>query len=417
MERRLTAPAAGAVGRLVAGGPSVYHRPVRYASLIDRLSSEGSAGWATLFEAWQARERGDDVIILAIGDPDFPTPEPIVDAAVDALRSGDTHYAEIAGRQELREVIAARFSAATGRSWGPEHVMPFAGTQNALFAASLCLLETGDEVIAFDPMYLTYDATLRAGGATLTRLPLDADAGFRIDADALATAIGPTTRAVVLNTPNNPTGAVASLEELEAVAELARANDLWVIADEVYAELVFEGRHLSIASLEGMAERTVTVSSLSKSHAMTGWRIGWAIGPAELVRHFGNLGLAMAYGLPGFVQSAAVEALTTQDDAVAEMRRIYRHRRDLVSAELAGIEGVTVLTPQAGMYIVVDIRSVPASDDGFAWDLYRETGVAVVDAGAFGAASQGWIRIAFTESDEALAEGCRRLRAYVDGAR
>ena len=385
--------------------------------MTERLASEGASGWGTLFEAWQARERGEDVIILAIGDPDFPTPEPIVDAAVDALRAGDTHYSEIVGRSELREVIAARFSAQTGRSWGPEHVMPFAGTQNALFAASLCLLEAGSEVIAFDPMYLTYDSTLRAGGATLTRLPLDADAGFRIDGDALAQAIGPQTRAVVITTPNNPTGAVASRDELEAVAELARAHDLWVIADEVYSELVFEGQHTSIAALDGMADRTVTVSSLSKSHAMTGWRIGWAIGPAELIEHANNLGLVMAYGLPGFIQTAAVEALTSQDAAVAEMRSIYRRRRDLVSAELAGIEGVPVLTPQAGMYVMVDVRALPASDDGFAWDLYRAVGVAVVDAGGFGEASAGWLRISFTESDEKLAEGCRRLRRFIDSLR
>ncbi len=385
--------------------------------MTERLAGESAGGWGTLFEAWQARQRGEDVIILAIGDPDFPTPEPIVDAAVAALRAGDTHYAEITGRPVLRELIAARFSGSTGRAWGPEHVMPFAGTQNALFATSLCLLEAGDEVIAFDPMYLTYEATLRAGGATLTRLALDADAGFRIDNDALATAIGPRTRAIVLNTPNNPTGAVASLDELEAVAELARANDLWVIADEVYAELVFDGRHVSIAGLDGMAERTVTVSSLSKSHAMTGWRIGWAIGPAELVGHFGRLGLAMAYGLPGFVQAAAIEALSTQDDAVAAMRSTYRRRRDLVSTELAGIDGVTVLAPQAGMYVMVDVRSLPASSDGFAWDLYRTTGVAVVDAGAFGAASAGWLRISFTEGDEILAEGCRRIRSYIAGLR
>ena len=385
--------------------------------MTGRLAGDAAVGWGVLFEAWQAAEQGEDVIILAIGDPDFPTPEPIVDAAVTALRSGDTHYADIPGRRQLREVIAARFSAQTGGSWGPEHVMAFAGTQNALFAASLCLLEAGDEVIAFDPMYLTYDATLRAGGATLTRLALDADAGFRIDAERLAAAIGPRTRAVVLNTPNNPTGAVASVDELAGVAELARANDLWVIADEVYSELVFEGRHTSIAALDGMAERTVTVSSLSKSHAMTGWRIGWAIGPAELVEHFANLGLSMSYGLPGFVQAAAVEALATQDAAVEEMRSIYRRRRDLVSAELAGIDGVTVLTPQAGMYVMVDVRSLPASEDGFAWDLYRRTGVAVVDAAGFGAASAGWLRLSFTNGDEQLVEACRRLRAHIDGPR
>ncbi len=266
-------------------------------------------------------------------------------------------------------------------------------------------------------MYLTYEATLRAGGASLTRLALDADAGFRIDGDTLAATIGPTTRAVVLNTPNNPTGAVASRAELEAVADLARANDLWVIADEVYSELVFEGEHLSIAGLDGMADRTVTVSSLSKSHAMTGWRMGWAIGPAELTGHFHNLGMALAYGLPGFIQAAAVEALATQDAAVAEMRAIYRRRRELVGAELAGIDGVTVLNPQAGMYVMVDVRSLPASADGFAWDLYRNTRVAVVDAGGFGVASAGWLRIAFTESDEELAEGCRRLRSFIAGLR
>ncbi len=403
------------MARLHARGRSGTLAAMRFASMTRRLGGDGADGWGTLFEAWQAKDRGEDVIILAIGDPDFPTPEPIVDAAVGALRAGDTHYSEIAGRPRLRELIAARFSAQTGRSWGPEHVMPFAGTQNALFAASLCLLEQGDEVITFDPMYLTYDATLTAGGATLTRLALDAEAGFRVDGEQLAAAVGPTTRAVVLTTPNNPTGAVASPDELEAVAAVAREHDLWVVADEVYSELVFEGEHTSIAALDGMADRTVTVSSLSKSHAMTGWRLGWAVAPPPLVEHFNDLGMAMAYGLPGFIQTAAVEALATQDVAVGEMREIYRRRRDLVAGELDGVDGMTVLVPQAGMYVMVDVRAFPASADGFAWDLYRATGVAVVDAGGFGPASAGWLRLSFTASDDDLTEGCRRLKAYVAG--
>lgn len=381
--------------------------------MVDRLRSDGASGWATLFAAWQARERGEDVIILAIGDPDFPTPEPIVDAAVDALRSGDTHYSDIPGRARLRELIAARFAARTPGSWGPENAMVFAGTQNALFAASLCLVEAGDEVIAIDPMYLTYEATLRSGGADLHRVALDADRGFRIDADRLADAVTPRTRAIVINTPNNPTGAVASPEELEAVADLARRHDLWVISDEVYSELVFEGSHTSIAGLDDMAERTVTVSSLSKSHAMTGWRMGWAIAPAPLVEHFDNLALAMSYGLPGFIQEAAVAALATQDAAVDEMREIYRRRRDLAATALAAVSGLEVLTPQAGMYLMLDVRSVPASADGFAWDLYRATGVAVVDAAAFGPASAGWVRLSFTASDDDLLEGCRRIAGHI----
>lgn len=385
--------------------------------MTERLASQGAAGWGTLFAARQAEERGEEAIILAVGDPDFATPEPIVDAAVGALRQGDTHYSGIGGRTDLRELISVRFSAQTGVAWGPENVMPLAGTQNALFATSLCLLEHGDEVITFDPMYLTYDATLTAGGATLTRLGLDADAGFRIDPATLAAAIGPTTKAIVLTTPNNPTGAVASSDELEGVAELARANDLWVIADEVYADLVFEGQHRSIAALDGMAERTVTVSSLSKSHAMTGWRIGWAIGPSKLIEHMNDLGLAMSYGLPGFIQAAAVEALASQDHAVAEMRAIYQRRRDLVADELRGIDGVQVLSPQAGMYVMVDVRGLPASEDGFAWDLWRAKRVAVVDAAGFGHASAGWLRLAFTIGDDDLREGCRRLRTYIDEIR
>ena len=368
---------------------------MRLTSLTDRLVSETNSGWGVMAEARPAQERGEDVIILAIGDPEFPTAEPIVEAAVAALRAGDTHYAPIVGRPDLRERIAERFSASTGCTWRPDNVMAFAGTQNALFATSVCLAEGGDEVIAFDPMYLTYGATLRAGGADLTRLPLDADAGFRIDAEVLADAIGPRTRMIVINTPNNPTGVMASREELEAVAALAREHDLWVVADEVYSELVFEGAHVSIASLEGMAERTVTVSSLSKSHAMTGWRVGWAIAPADLVEHFRRLGYAMAYGMPPFIQAAAAYALAEGEAALADIRAVYGRRRALVAEALSDVPGLGVLSPQAGMYTMVDTRALPASEDGFAWDLYRATGVAVVDAGGFGPASAGWLRVAF----------------------
>ncbi len=389
---------------------------MRYSSAVERIDGEGAAGWGVHFAAYEARRQGEDVIILSIGDPDFATPEPIIDAAVDALRRGDTHYTDIEGRPGLRQLVAARFSARTGGDWGPQNVLVFSGTQGSLFASSLCLLEHGDEVIALEPMYLTYEATLKVGGATLVRVAQSAESGFRIDPDLIAAAITPRTRVIVVTNPNNPTGSVATRQELEAVAALAIEHDLWVISDEVYADLVFEGEHVAIASLPAMAERTVTVSSLSKSHAMTGWRIGWAIGPATLVEHMARLGLTMSYGVPGFIQEAAMEALRHHDAAVADMVNTYRRRRDLVHRALSEAPNLSVLCPQGAMYVMVDVRGVAASATQFAWDLFHATGVSVLDAGAFGPAAEGWVRISFTIADDDLLEGCRRIVEFVSNA-
>ncbi len=386
---------------------------MRYSPLVDRLYNDGASGWDVHMEALQAGLNGEDVIILSVGDPDFSTPEPIVDAAVDALRSGDTHYQPILGRREVRTAVAADAQARSGVSTGPENVMLCAGTQNALFASALCLLGPGDEVVGLDPMYLTYESTFGLTGATLVPVSQPAASGFRPDIDAIAAAITDRTRAITLTTPNNPTGVVMTTEELAGIAELARRFDLWVIADEVYADVVFDGVHVSIASLPGMSERTVTVGSLSKSHAMTGWRVGWAIAPAELVEHFDALQVNINYGLPGFVQAAALEALTEQRNSFRPMRDIYRRRRDLSASILNDAPNLEVLSPDAGMYLLVNVSSVASSTRRFVRELYDATGVSVIDASAFGPSCDGWIRISFTTSDEELSEGCRRLVSFV----
>ncbi len=386
---------------------------MRYSSLVGRLHSEGMDGWATLFDAWQARERGEEVIIMSVGDPDFATPEPIVERAVEALRGGDTHYTVIEGRRQLRAAIAADMAARTGLEIDEDNVLVAAGTQNALLAASMCLLETGDEVIGLDPMYLTYEGTLRAGGAELVRVPQAAASGFRPDPEAIDAAVTEKTRVIVLTSPNNPTGVVLNRQELEDIASVAREHDLWVIADEVYSDLLFEGEHLSIAALPDMAERTVTVSSLSKSHAMTGWRIGWAIAPAELIEHLNALQVNINYGVPGFVQEAALEAVTEQRMAWRPMRDAYQRRRDLAASILAAAPDLRVLVPEAGMYLLVDVSRVAESSRAFSHDLFAAKRVSVVDAGAFGQPSDGWIRISFTIGDEELADGCNRIVDFV----
>jgi len=380
---------------------------MRYASLVDRIATDQSTAWHVHWVGTQREAAGEDVIFFSIGDPDFATPEPIVDAAVAALRAGDTHYASIEGREELRGAVADRFASRSGVAVGPDNVAIVAGTQNALFSTGMCVLGVGDEAVTLDPMYVTYQATFAATGADVVAVP--SGPGFRPDADAVAAAITPRTRVLAMTTPSNPTGVVASRDELAALARLAIENDLWVIADEVYGELVFDGEHISMASIDGMAERTATVSSLSKSHAMTGWRCGWVIGPTELVEHVGRLAMPMVYGLPGFVQEAAVAAVADADTITAKMRATYLARRDLVCRVLAEADDLPVLSPDAGMYVMIDVRGRGMTSSEFSWALMERKNVSALDAGVFGATTDGWLRLAFTIGEQRLEEGCRRI--------
>jgi arginine:pyruvate transaminase len=387
---------------------------MKLSKLIHRISGEGAAAWDIHTRAQRAAANGEDVIVLSIGDPDFPTPAPIIERAVEALRSGDTHYAAVPGRDKLRQAIARDFQQRTGVPTDADNVFVFAGTQNALFAASLILLDETHEVIVLEPMYVTYEACLRLGGATMVPVAQPAANGFRPDIELIKAAITDKTQAIVITTPNNPTGVVLNRDELGAIAALAIEHDLWVISDEVYTDLIFEGEHISMAALPGMAERTITVNSLSKSHAMTGWRTGWTIGPKALFPHYDNLGLCMLYGLPGFVQEAAITALTEERDASLQMRDIYKRRRDLVCAELAKAEHLPVLKSQAAMYVMVDVRHYYENAKTFSRDLYEEKGVSVLDAGAFGNSARGWVRLCFTLDEDSLVEGCRRIVDFLN---
>src|SRR5580698_9931365 len=390
---------------------------MKYSSLVERLQGKRTSAWEIHHAAQQARARGEDVIVLSVGDPDFATPESIVERAVDALRDGDTHYTAVVGREPLRAAIAHEHTRTTGRAVGVENVMLCAGAQNGIFAAALCLCEPGDEVIVPEPLYLTYEACVRASGATLVPVPVDPARGFHLDCDALKAAITPRTKAIFFATPCNPTGVVMPRADLERIAQLAVLHDLWVVSDEVYADLTFEREHVSIASLDGMAERTVTLGSLSKSHAMPGWRVGWAIGPKTLMEHLGRLALCMLYGLPGFVQQAALTAIEHKAPIVAEMREIYRRRRDLVYARLSQVPGLRCLLPEAGMFMMVDVRGTGLDPVDFTWQLFNAQGVSLLDASAFGETANGYVRLGFVVDEARLVQACDRIAAFVEGLR
>ncbi|WP_095080285.1 pyridoxal phosphate-dependent aminotransferase [Pseudomonas sp. Irchel s3h17] len=386
---------------------------MKYSSMVKRISGETVTAWDIHYAACEAQERGEDAIVLSIGDPDFATADDICAAAVEALMQGDTHYTHVIGRPVLRAAIAAKQSALLGQPVSADNVALVAGAQNGLYATAMCLFEHGDEVLVPAPMYLTYAASIQASGARLVPIAQPAEKDFRLTLVALEALVTDKTRGIALATPNNPTGNVYTREELEAVALVAQRHNLWVISDEVYGQLTYDRPHLSVASFEGMAERTIVLNSLSKSHAMTGWRVGWVVAPLELIGHLDNLMLCMLYGLPGFIQAAALKALELDEQVVGEGRVLYRRRRDLVVEGLRDVPLLKCKVPEAGMFMLVDVRDSGLSSTDFAWQLFRETGVAVLDASAFGASTAGFVRISFTVSDAALSDACGRIAGFI----
>ncbi|WP_313203241.1 pyridoxal phosphate-dependent aminotransferase [Pseudomonas sp.] len=382
---------------------------MRFSSLTQRIAGDGAAAWEIHYRALAMLEQGRDVLLLSVGDPDFDTPAPIVQAAVASLEAGNTHYADVRGKRSLREAIARRHQQRSGQKVTADQVTVLAGAQCALFCVAQCVLEPGDEVIVAEPMYVTYEAVFGACGAKVLPVPVRPEHGFRVQPADVAARITPRTRALALNSPHNPSGASLPRSTWEALAELCIAHDLWLISDEVYSELLFEGEHISPASLPGMAERTATLNSLSKSHAMTGWRVGWVVGSPALSAHLENLALCMLYGSPDFIQDAAVVALEQPLPELDGMREAYRQRRDLVCERLAHCPGLRALKPDGGMFVMVDIRDTGLSAQAFADRLLDQHGVSVLAGEAFGPSAAGHIRLGLVLGIEALSEACRRI--------
>ena len=396
-------------------GPLDGQTGMRYAPFVERTSGEGSRAWEIHDRAREMKDAGRDIIFLSIGDPDFDTPPPIVDAVVESLRQGRTHYTAMSGILPLREAIAARHLKLTGHGVDAGAVVVTAGAQCGLFSAMLCLAGPGDEVIVPEPMYVTYEAVVGVTAARLVQVPLRGENGFHLDPDDLAAAVTPRSRVILLNFPHNPTGATLTAEELEAVADIAKRHDLWVISDEVYGTLIYDQPHRSIVALPGMAERTVVVDSLSKSHAMTGWRLGWTISPGDLPGHLSNLALCMLYGCPPFIQDAAMTALSHEFDEIAVMRAAFRERRDLLVERINAMPRIGCRKPEGSMFLMIDVRESGLGSMDFAWRLLESEGVSTLPCDGFGPSGEGYLRIALSSPLAELREFCDRLERMLRG--
>jgi arginine:pyruvate transaminase len=393
--------------------PATHSKNVKFSQLVKRIGGDGADAWLTHYAALAARERGEDVIILSVGDPDLDTPTPVIERAIAAMRSGDTHYPAAAGRLELRAAIARAHEARSGQGVTADNVVYFAGAQNALFVASLCLAGPGDEVLTFEPLYPTYPATIEVSGARLIRAP--ATPAMRPDVAALEKLITPRTRAILWATPNNPSGVILSAAELAVIAELAVRHQLWLIADEVYAGLAAGGRVPSLAAQ--LPEQVVTLGSLSKSHAMTGWRAGWLVGPRSLAVHAEHMAMCMLFGLPPFIQAAAITALEIAPQAEARARAYCSARQARFAQGVSGIPGLTALTPEAGMFMLLDVTGTALSGGEFTRGLFAAEGVSVMDGAAFGQATAGCVRVCFASDERTLDEACERLRRFCSAPR
>lgn len=353
-----------------------------------------------------------DVISLGIGEPDFTTPQPILEAGIRSLQRGETHYTSNHGIMPLREALSAHIERLYGVHYDPAtEIVITVGGSEALNLSAIALLDPGDELVIPTPCFVTYQAAAIMAGGVAVEVPCRMENQFDIDPKDIARAITPHTKAILLGFPNNPTGAVASRENLLEVAKLAQEHDLIVLSDEIYDRLVYGVPHVCFPSLPGMRERSILLGGFSKDYAMTGWRIGYAAGPAELIKGLVRVHQYMVMSAPTMSQYAALEALLNGEPHVEEMRSEYDRRRQLIVRELNRI-GLPTVEPKGAFYAFPKVTITGLNDEDFAHRLLQEEHVAVVPGNSFGLGGEGFVRCSYATAYEKIEEALKRIERF-----
>ncbi|MES0824289.1 pyridoxal phosphate-dependent aminotransferase [Ruegeria sp. SCP11] len=375
---------------------------MKLSQRITHLTGGGSDGWDVFYRARRMISDGYAVTELTIGEHDIRTDPSILEAMDLSARQGHTGYAMVPGTDLLRDTVAARLQARTGVPTTRNNVLITPGGQSALFAAHVAVCDPGDVGLFLDPYYATYPGTIRGAGAVARAVQTTAEDAFQPRAEQIEAAVDGAV-SLLINTPNNPTGVVYSRETLDDIATVCRNNDLWLISDEVYDTQVWDSNHISPRTLPNMAERTLVVGSMSKSHAMTGSRCGWVVGPEEVIGHLINLATHTTYGVPGFIQDAASFALNAGAELEEQIAAPFRRRRALAVEILEAQNTVGLIPAQGAMYLMLDIRATGLSGEGFANALLDTHAIAVMPGESFGSAAAGHIRVAMTIDDDRFA--------------
>ena len=383
------------------------------ADSLERLGTE--TAFSVLARARELEREGREIIHLEIGEPDFDTPLHIREAAAAALRAGETHYCPSAGIPELRDEAARYLSTSRHIRVDPANVLVGTGAKPFLFFTILATCNPGDEVVYPDPGFPIYESAIRWAGATPVALPLLEEHDFAFDIADLESRLSPRTKLVILNSPQNPTGGALSPEETETAAALLADSGAWVLSDEVYSQMVYDGEFASVASHPGLLERTILLDGLSKTYAMTGWRCGFAAVPEPLVDPLVRFFVNSTSCVPPFVQFAGVAALSGPQDEPRAMVEEFRARRELVVAGLNELPGVSCRVPRGAFYAFPNVAEVPLDADVLADRLLQEAGVAVLAGSAFGRVGTDNLRISYANSRENLARALERMGDFLEG--
>ncbi len=386
----------------------------RFSAVTERIDDSGNDAWAVHDDALDLKRRGEDVILLSIGDPDFRTPEPIVDNAVSHLRVGRTHYSPALGELNLRRAVADYETRVSPHRCRVSEVAVFPGVTSAIYSVLSCLLNAGDDIVVVDPTYVGYEPILRALDVNPIVVETSPDKDFLPELDDLCDAVTPNTRVMFINTPSNPTGGIIDQGLLRRLALFCQQREIWLVCDEIYSMFTYGQPHVSLRTAAASLDWLVVIDGLSKSHAMSGWRIGWAVGPPDLVTHLGRFNAMSMFGCPQFIQDAAAFALNNDEYYVCEMRDVYEKRRDRVCERLDEMEGIRYHKPDSGMFVMIDVRAFEEDDKVFARKFLDAERVSVLPGVAFGRSTRGHVRFSLVQPVSVLMKGCDRLQRFVE---
>ena len=366
-----------------------------------------------MLKIFQAADADPDIISLGVGEPDFDTEPDIIDEAAKAAKAGYTHYGPIQGFEDVRRAVCGYWDRRYGLKSVPEEVQIMAGGVQSVYLGLQALLDPGDEVITAEPCFAPYFDQIYQNQGVTVHLPSSEEEGFVPSAEAIERAVTSRTKVLMICSPGNPTGRVIPRSRMEAIAAVAEKYDLTVFSDEIYDSMVYNGKHVPFASIPGMKERTLTMGGLSKSHCMTGWRIGYAIGPAPLIKIMTLLGANQTYGVNVPTQRAAMYALNNHDHKIEERAKIFRERLAYTAKRLNAMPGIRCPEPEGAFYLFPEIRGTGLSSEAFAWTLLEKARVAVLPGSAFGECGEGYVRIACTCSMENLEKAMDRMDGFL----
>ncbi|MGI0483860.1 pyridoxal phosphate-dependent aminotransferase [Pantanalinema rosaneae CENA516] len=384
---------------------------MEFATRMQRLGTESA--FDVFAKAKQLEAQGRSIIHLEIGQPDFPTPLPICEAAFRAMKDGYTGYTPAAGLLPFREAIAEHITTTRGIEIHPDHVVVTPGAKPIIFFTVLALVNEGDEVIYPNPGFPIYESVINFVGAKPIPLPLREEMGFRFHLDDLVDAVSDRTRLLILNSPQNPTGGLLQPEDLAAIAELAERHNFYILSDEIYSRILYDGKHISPIQLPGMKDRTILLDGHSKTYAMTGWRLGYGIFPQPLVEGIVRLMINSNSCTCAFTQMAGMAALKGSQAFVEKMVAEFQRRRDAVVAGLNTIPGIHCLKPAGAFYAFPNIKQLPLSANALADYLLEQAGVAVLSGTAFGHYGDGYLRISYANSLTNIQEAIERMRSAI----